>query len=269
MGRHVARASRTPLGLPGADARLGFRPPRRGFRRVKIFVNEYPKSGGSWLVNLLGDALGLPKRDIYVADGYDQFAIAKHPWYRGTGHLGVEAAGDCVVKSHERPGSALHRPFESETAHLCLVRDGRDVVVSKYFFERDFCVQNGILARFDATLEDYVPRTAAEWAAHVSAWLDAGVPVLRYERFLADPHAALREACERAGHPGVADDRIAAAVAGNTPEHMRRSLADAFAHNTFVRKATSGDWRNHLTAAHAAAFHAAAGPVLARLGYVD
>ncbi len=32
---------------------------------MRIVVTEYPKSGGNWVVNMLGDVLQIPKRDIY------------------------------------------------------------------------------------------------------------------------------------------------------------------------------------------------------------
>src|SRR5512135_3392679 len=99
---------------------------------MKIIVTEYPKSGGNWLVNLLGDILELPKRDIYVSDGFNLFDVSKHPWYENASSY--ELTEDCVIKSHELPDSPLLN-FTARFIHL--VRDGRDVVVSKYFYEKD------------------------------------------------------------------------------------------------------------------------------------
>src|SRR5689334_10839384 len=109
----------------------------------RVIVVEYPKCGGSWLTSLLGDALGLPKRDIYISDGYNAFDVARHPWFSGDASWNV--SGACVVKSHELPGTYLTRTVSDEvTATVHMIRDGRDVVVSKYFFDRDFCPKNGI-----------------------------------------------------------------------------------------------------------------------------
>lgn len=229
---------------------------------MRLVVNEYPKSGGTWLVNLLGDALGLDKRDVYVGDGYDAFDVRKHPWYRGVASLGLTAR--CVIKSHEAPGSAL-TAFPARHVHL--VRDGRDVVVSKYFFERDFCVANGIYERFDEPFERYVPRVAREWSLLVEAWLARPDAVLaRYEDFLADPVGALGTLLGRLGleAPLPAIERAAAA---NTREKFREALSSAFAHNTFVRRGVAGDWRNHFSGADEAAFTREAGDTLVRLGY--
>jgi hypothetical protein len=46
---------------------------------VRIVVAEHPKSGGTWVVGMLGDALSLSKRDIYVGDGFDWFDLSEHP----------------------------------------------------------------------------------------------------------------------------------------------------------------------------------------------
>ncbi len=106
---------------------------------LRIVVAEYPKSGGTWIVSVLGDALGLPKRDIYVSDEYKSFDVRKHPWYKNAPDLVLPDA--CVIKSHELPNSDLH------SFPMRLVRDGRDVVVSRFFYDRDFCVANGIYSK--------------------------------------------------------------------------------------------------------------------------
>src|SRR5262245_50822533 len=107
---------------------------------------------------MLGDALSVPKRDVYVDDGFDRFDLSEHPWYRGATALGLTES--CVIKSHELPGSPLTR-FPARFVHL--IRDGRDVVVSKYFYERDFLVANGLEPSFETPLDEYVPKVAAAW----------------------------------------------------------------------------------------------------------
>jgi hypothetical protein len=232
----------------------------------RIVVAEYPKSGGSWIVGLLGDVLGLPKRDIYVADGYSAFDIAKHPWYADDQSWNVNAA--CIVKSHERHDSPLSQSLaDGRTATIHVIRDGRDVTVSKYFFDRDFCVKNGILPPLDLTFEAYIEKIAAEWRDYVESWSGHADVVCRYEAFLADPARALTAAINELGL-SASPAAVEAAVAMNTKERFARSLDRTFEHNTFVRVASSGDWRNHFEARHGAAFARIAGDLLASLGYV-
>jgi hypothetical protein len=61
--------------------------------------------------------------------------------------------------------------------------------------------------------------------------------------------------------------RIHSAVEANTKDKFKRSLDKAFQHNTFVRKAIAGDWRNFFSAAHSDTFKQIAGDLLIKLGY--
>jgi len=151
-----------------------------------IVVTEFPKSGGSWVTSMLGDVLGVPQRDIYVNPGFDLFDIKKHPWYAGSNDLDFPRCS--VIKSHEFPRSGLI-DFDAKYVHL--VRDGRDVVVSKWHFEKYFCVNNGITTSFDIDFDVYVKKTAAEWANYVEAWRASSVLLVRYEDFLQEPAECL------------------------------------------------------------------------------
>jgi hypothetical protein len=227
---------------------------------MRILVSEYPKSGGTWIVNLIGDALGLPKRDLY-ATGAMPFDLGKHPWYIGASDFGFK--GPCVIKSHEHPTSRL---VQFSAKHIHLVRDGRDVVVSKYFFERDFCVANGIYEKFEEDFDAYVSRVSAEWNEFVLSWLNVDVLCLKYEDFLRSPGATLE--CALSGI-GIEANResINAAVSNNTKDKLQASLTPLFPNSAFVRKGVSGDWRNHFQRRHLDAFRGLAREAMERLGY--
>ena len=231
----------------------------------RITVVEYPKSGGTWLVGILGDYFDIPKRDIYMADGYNAFDVSKHPWYRNAVSLNMTET--CVIKSHELPGSSLHN-YPTEYIHL--VRDGRDVVVSKYFFEKDFCVQNGIFASFDTPWAEYVQKTAEEWSNFVLSWMkvDEGQHWFRYEDLLAQPFETARKMitalqCE------IDDQKLILAIENNTKEKIHQSMESAFSHNTFVRKARAGDWANHFSPKDIHVFNLVAEKAMKVLGYVE
>lgn len=228
----------------------------------RIVVTEYPKSGGTWLVSMLGSACGMPCRDIYVSKNYQAFEVRRHPWYLNI-QDGLDLPRRCVIKSHELPGSQLTN-FDARFLHL--VRDGRDVVVSRFFYERDFCVKNGIYKRFDESFDSYVPRIAAEWRTFVHTWLMRSQRFYRYEDFLHDPFSTLRRVLKDLEFD-ASDQIVTEAVEANSSERLKQALSRTFEHNTFVRKATSGDWRNYFEERHVAAFDKAAGEVLALLGY--
>jgi len=228
-----------------------------------VVVSEFPKSGGSWIVSMLGKALGVACRDIYMQPGFDLFDFSQHPWY-----VGVEVPDfptQSVIKSHELPGS-LAIPFDVTQVHL--VRDGRDVVVSKYFFERDFCVKNGIIESFDQSFESFVASESRSWANYVSSWLEQpGVLTIRYESFLADPAGELGALVKALTGATLDEDVLLGVVGQFTRERFSASLASTFKHNTFVRKGVRGDWVNHFNEMDELAFEAGAGHALRRLGY--
>ena len=229
----------------------------------RIVVTEYPKSGGTWVTSLIGDALGWPKRDIYVNEQYKAFDVRKHPWYRGSNILGLLPV--CVIKSHELPQTNLHN-FPAQFVHL--VRDGRDVVVSKYIYESEFCVRNGIYERFDVPFDVYLQREAAQWRDFVLAWRDEpGVIHVRYEDFLADPVRELTRLLRRLHRP-ASQKAILHAVQQNTKARWRQALEQVFSYNTFVRKGEAGNWREYLTEEQERAFRAIAGDALQQFGYL-
>lgn len=228
---------------------------------MRLVITEYPKSGGTWVVSMLGDALNVPKRDIYVRDGFKAFDISRHPWYVGVSQLDFPEA--CVIKSHELPQSPEIN-FPARFAHL--VRDGRDVVVSKFFFDTEFSVANGIQSSFESDFEAYLCRVATEWRDYVTQWREALPVYHRYEDFLTNPKAALQRLAMELG-VAVLEAACQDAVAANTPAKMRQALDQTFKHNTFVRKGVSGDWRNHFGPKDKANFKEIAGQLLVDLGY--
>ncbi|HEY8665017.1 MAG TPA: sulfotransferase domain-containing protein [Tepidisphaeraceae bacterium] len=226
---------------------------------MRIIVTEFPKSGGSWLTTLLGDALALPKRDIEVKP--ELFDLRRHPWYAGAESWGLTES--CVIKSHELPDSPK---TDFPARYLHLIRDGCDVVVSMYFFETEFCVKNGIYKEFEVPFDVYVARTAQAWRDYVTRWRTQATNTVRYEDLLADPVATVQKALRQL-ELSAPLERLRAAVEQNTAGKFSQKLSGLFAHNTFVRKATRGDWRNHFTRDNAQTFRSIAGDLLVELGY--
>jgi hypothetical protein len=227
---------------------------------MRILVSEYPKSGATWIVSLIGDVLGLPKRDIYIS-GEGPIDFRKHLWYAADSDFGFK--GPCVIKSHEYPTS---RHVQFSAKHIHLVRDGRDVVVSKYFFERDFCVANGIYEKFEENFDAYVSRVSSEWNEFVLSWLNVDVPCVKYEDFLRSPVGTLECALSIVGIEASRAD-IHAALSKNTKEKIQASIAPLFPKSSFVRKGVSGDWRSHFQQRHLDAFREVAREAMERIGY--
>lgn len=227
----------------------------------KLIVAEFQKSGGSWFVSLLGTALDLPKRDIYVDDNFKGFDLTYHPWYEGADSYNI--TDSCVIKSHEMPDSHLHT-ISSNIIHL--VRDGRDVVVSKYFHDKDFCVKNAILGEFTMTFQEFLEKTATEWSNYVTAWSKQDVVKCYYEELLNNPLPVMKYVFNKF-NLSINEYKIIQAIESNTKEKMHKSLDKAFKYNTFVRKGIAGDWRNHFSETDKIIFKRCAGEALMSLGY--
>jgi hypothetical protein len=227
-----------------------------------IILTEFPKSGGSWVVSMIGDSLNVPSRDIYVRPGFNLFDIKKHPWYRNAEEL--DFPRQSVIKSHELPDSPL---IDFDATYVHLVRDGRDVVVSKWFFDREFSLKNGIITTFENDFDDYIKETAGQWSSYIRAWANRRVIFDYYEKFLESPEKRLGHLLKvMTGHE-IDEGKLANTVRKYTKENFSASLDEAFRHNTFVRKGIQGDWRNHFSEKNISAFKEAAGDTLIFLGY--
>ena len=227
----------------------------------RIIVAEYPKSGGTWLVSLMGSALSFPKRDIYHDDNNIQYDLSNHFWYRGAASYGLTS--QCVIKSHELPNSVLH-DFVADYIHL--YRDGRDVVVSKYFYEKDFSVKNGLLGEFNVPFDIFLEKTAIEWSRFVLEWIETNAMQISYEALLKNTHKELVSIFKYL----EANDKhldIAEAITSNSKLNMRKELSSMFSYNTFVRKGVSGDWKNYFNHKHKELFKEIAGDSLIKLNY--
>lgn len=227
-----------------------------------IILTEYPKSGGSWIVSLIGDVLQIPQRDIYVRPGFDLFDINKHPWYSYDTNL--DFPKNSVIKSHELPNSNLI-DFDADYIHL--VRDGRDVIVSKWFFEKEFCVMNNISPFLHENFDNYVKKNACEWSNYINNWSVQPVVTIFYEDFLLAPVESLEKALNAIGYQDLSRKSLEITVFKFTKDRFSALLEKTFKHNTFVRKGISGDWRNYFSEKNVVDFKFAAGETLLSLGY--
>ena len=227
-----------------------------------IILTEYPKSGGSWVVSMIGDALQIPQRDIYVESNFDLFDIKKHPWYINSPDLSLPTQS--VIKSHELPDSEL---IKFDASYIHLVRDGRDVIISKWFFEKDFCVNNGISQSFNMNFDEYVEKTAHEWATYIESWKKKYASTFFYEDFLSTPVDSLDKLLNVIGNHDLHSDHLRGVVEKFTKENFSGLFDKTFSQNTFVRKGVSGDWRNYFSKKNVSAFKKFAGKTLINFGY--
>lgn len=228
----------------------------------------YPKSGTVWLCQLLSSYLDLP-----------------HPRrYR------MPVAMPCVVHSHGLPDPRLPRT-------VYVVRDGRDVMVSLYFYEVRLAssdlnpraahmrqerfkrvlgpkadLQN-IRANLPRFLEAEMESPAwmhSTWKEHVEAWLAVGPDracMVRYEDLLLSVETALTPVLEQLTGLQTNAEYLRLAADRFDFERQSKSSNELVQRSPALRKGISGDWKNFFTPESEEIFDDRAGGILEVLGY--
>lgn len=230
-------------------------------------VNEFPKSGGTWLKNMLAEGLGVPA------------------WTKGR-----PVWGRTVLQGHWLAPRGACRT-------VALFRDGRDVMVSLYFhsfFLNEF--QNRALveasrARFGfADYEDIQSNLLPfmrgideaplsphfRWADFVETWAERdGVVTTRYEDLRADTAGELARLITQLTGKTPPAEHTAAIAERYTMEAMRARKAELNpgvmgrqkAEVSFMRKGSVGGWSEVFTDEALDWFDSRHAAPLAQLGY--
>lgn len=240
---------------------------RYGSRLGMWFGAGYPRSGTTYLCHLMASYLDIP--------------FVRH--YR------LPALMPCVVHSHWLPGRQV-------PPTIYVVRDGRDVIVSRYFYEvrsiassrnpRGAARRRQRFARLygrgadlsDATanlpafIDAEMTRpllTGVSWPEHVRQWLampPEQVAIVRYEDLVADVAGTLAPAFEALARRPV--DRDYLRLAGRRFDQDWQRRRDVEWGEECVRSGPAGSrWRTYFDADSTELFQRYAGDELERLGY--
>lgn len=228
-------------------------------------VTEYPKCGGSWFAQMLATYLEVP----FVRNQRPRLLFLE----------------PCVLHGHHLYSPTFQNVF-------CVIRDGRDVMVSAYFHtlfhndknppwaveERRNEVPFNNYENVEKNLPLFIEFMFTEhsqglfhfrWDEFVSSWINEDAPVVKYEDMLEDAASALYGALEK--------------VTGETPDIERlREIEHQFSFEniagrkrgqedtkTFLRKGVAGDWKNRFTQEACEVFDRFAGETLIQLGYEE
>lgn len=225
-----------------------------------VSVNEYPKSGGTWICRMLRDVTGWR---------FDDNVIPR--------------PGKSIVKYHRMPLNVERQ--------IAIVRDPRDVFVSLYFHSRavfqddpfnsaivdatrsvldEHKDESSQIAAFvDRLLSDPIyPRFA--WHEFYQYHLDRGTPVFRYEDFREDPENALVKLLGEVGIK-VAPERLSEVVEQHSIDKIlaRREAenSDGGKGANFVRRGKVGGFHDYLDEKLISRIEQAEGTVMAKFGY--
>lgn len=229
-----------------------------GLGPPKIVLTEYPKSGGTWVTQMVAEYLGvtnprnrLPPRRRCVIHGH---------------YLRVADRHDTVV----------------------VWRDGRDVMVSYYCWiflvqaPRRYLKRLRILEIEDPLdVERYLPRfieysfseglpRGLTWTNFAEKWRQAaGCLETSYEAMSEDPQLELSKILGPLSVDGIDQERLEACIAKYSFENVtgrKRGQEDV---RSFVRKGVVGDWKSKFSREARQVFDHYAGQALIDLGYED
>lgn len=266
-----------------------------------IIQVEYPKSGGTWVYKMLSYYLNIPNLPLLksgdgrpVAGDEADPEMARREGCDGENPFPGQKKFGFISQSHELPKNKL---FSPKYCNYYLVRDGRDVIVSYYFYEAQYLgkanqnirklkILKNLLNRYagyiwskkrsysrtidlsknEGLIDQYVAIRAKEWKYHVESWLKLGQPYFRYEDLLTDTHSVLRKIFNHIG-ADIDEDLLAETIELMSFENCRKLEKGLDQNVRFYRKGIQGDWKNHFTDKQKEIFKNIAGTTLINLGY--
>ena len=220
-------------------------------------INEYPKSGGTWLGQMLSSAMNIP------------FPRNRFPFLK-----------ESILHGHYATISKINNV-------VIVWRDGRDVMTSWYYhclfiheYDNDRLVRRSRKALNFNNYEDirnnlpkfieYVfthqPNPNFSWSDFVNKWAgNKNVIHVHYE----DLHKSAEEELQR-----IVYQLTGKIISYNRAKEIvyecsfkRQSSKTKDSKNSFLRKGIIGDWRNHFSNEAKIVFDRYAGKALIQLGY--
>lgn len=226
-----------------------------------ILVSEFPKSGGSWFSQLLSDALNIP----FPRNTYAKFER-------------------CLMHGHY----LHHRKFGKV---ICVMRDGRDVMVSAYYhllFENNRNASH--LVRYwrdkmpfsdyeniEKNLPDFitcffdnykVATKNVRWSDFVNKYLNQpNVLIIKYEDLVKQTLKQLERAIDFLGEESIGKKGLEEIVQRYSFKNLTIREPGQEDKSHFLRKGIVGDWRNCFSKEACEVFNLYAGEELLKMGY--
>lgn len=226
-----------------------------------ILVSEFPKSGGTWLCQMLSNMTRLPfPRNVRAP------------------------MTSCILHSHFLYSKGLRKP-------IYLIRDGRDVMVSAYYhflyptdkkpaflvrhwrknlnFKDYSDIKKNMPQFIDYMFHNYtVNGRRINWQSHFRSFENKeDVLLIRYEDLLNSPEAQLLRTMNHLGYTQLDRGLLERTVNLYSFENQSRRTQGDEDNYSFMRKGIKGDWKNKFSISACEMFDDLAGDTLIRLGY--
>jgi hypothetical protein len=240
----------------------------RGVTASDVLIASYPRSGSTWLRFMV-------MRLMEEEPDFDNIRSLLPPLgQQRSPHALRLPDGGRLLRTHE-PRIHLGRLAARRVIHL--VRDGRHVAVSSYFYQqRKQCSERNLEEFLYRFLRGHVGVYGA-WHTHVIGWaataLAHDVLLVRYEDLLRE---GPKELGRVARFLGLAQGRsvLEQAFEDNRPHQMRvkearsKRFGGSVASSPLVREGTAGGWHERLTDELQGQFACVAGEALRLCGYL-
>ncbi|XP_073492106.1 sulfotransferase 1 family member D1-like isoform X1 [Aquarana catesbeiana] len=235
-------------------------------REDDIMINTYPKSGTTWMSEILdlilnsGDTKKTARGAIYDRVPFLEFAVPNVG--KGTEILNSMET-QRVIKSH-LPMELVPQSFwEKNCKVIYVARNPKDVLVSYYHFYQ-MAIVHPDPGTFGEFFQGFMDGTIAfgSWSQHVKGWWkirqQKNVLYIFYEDMLEDPKREIKKVLKFI-EKDLPDDVLEKIHQHTTFKAMKENKMSNYStipssvmdHNIspFMRKGVCGDWKNHLTVA--------------------
>lgn len=224
-------------------------------------VNEYPKSGGSWVAEMLSDILSIP------------FPRNRLPMLKKS-----------IMHEHK-----MHK--WNTNKNIIVWRDGRDVMVSHYFHslffnergnknlvekcqkELNFEDKSDSRNNLPKFIEYLFTRNKAKritWSKFVNNWYnDKNSIHIKYENIISNPYGEMVKILRDMGLENIEKPKITESIKKHNFENVTGRKPGVECKKSFARKGIVGDWKNHFSKEAKIAFANYAGRELILLGYEE
>ncbi len=205
-----------------------------------IFIAGYPKSGNTWVQNLIAGLLFGIETSL-LTDKLTQEIV---PDLHGKKFY-LRFNDFNFFKTHNLPQKKMKRVIH-------LVRDGRDVMASYYAMNTSL-KKNSTLEEMIKYGKDIYP---CKWHNHTRDWLNnpfnAEILIIKYENLLLDPENELKKILKFAGLER-SDEIINRVIEGNSFNEMQRKERENGWYNKnwdtsekFIRKGKKGTYKTEI-----------------------
>ncbi|MEO1670470.1 MAG: sulfotransferase domain-containing protein [Cyanobacteria bacterium J06631_2] len=247
-----------------------------------MYVVGYPKSGNTWLCFLLAYCLNAEYDDVDAPGVHPKNEYQRRYVKGGLDHPSYQDQVGQILKTHCQGGELA--PSSEPLAYL--IRDGRDVMVSYYFFHRAYFnprnfsfakrylvkTRNLVRQSFKATDSEadfslFLRQHTDEWVSHVTTWLKRHpTAIIRYENLKAIPNQTLQDVFAELGVE-VAPATVQQALEIFDFKQLAKRKEGEEDRSSFFRKGIVGDWQNHFSPADLEFFESKAASVMQQVGY--